>query len=323
MNDSKKGTCRVLFFGTPLFARTVLLELLESPNVTIGGVVTQIDKPAGRGGALAAPAVKLLANERDIPLFQPRKLKAELDAFSAFCSEHGPFDVGVVVAFGQILPGKALNTPANGCVNVHASILPRWRGAAPIQRALMAGDRETGITLMKMDEGLDTGAIYSIDKIRIGEDMNYGELHDALAIMGAKSLVSNIKGIISRELKSSPQPESGVTYANKITNEEQAIDWGKSAAAIHNLVRGLSPAPGAFTKFRGKRLRVLRTKITSTSNDSNKRGEVSLVDKRTLEVFCGEGLLSLIEVQPEGKRIMKIEEFMAGNRISKGDVLGI
>jgi len=314
-------TINILFFGTPDFSAEILRSLIDNPAVSVKGVITQIDKPAGRGSKISESPVKILALENKIPIFQPKKLKSELDSFQRFESEHGPFDIGIVVAFGQILPPQVLQTPSRGCLNIHASLLPRWRGADPIRKALQEGDLETGISLMNMDEGMDTGAVYKMESLKISKDMTFDILHDELAKLSVKMLEENLASIMSGTLVAMPQHTDGVTYANKNSNEDAKIDWNKPASVLHNLIRGFSPIPGAFTFIRGKRLKILKASV-SDDKIQNKPGTILLTDKRKLEVGCGTGILSLLEVQPEGKRRMNVEEFLAGNRLSKGDVLG-
>ncbi|MBN8549833.1 MAG: methionyl-tRNA formyltransferase [Deltaproteobacteria bacterium] len=312
---------RVVFFGTPEFSADCLRELLNSPRYTVTAVVTQPDREAGRGKKLTPSPVKLVAVERNIPVLQPSSVKKNLSGFLTELSAFGPFDIGVVVAFGQILPQQLLDTPRCGCVNVHASLLPRWRGAAPIQRAIMEGDAETGVCLMHMEAGLDTGAVYSVRKIPIESDDTSASLFKKLAQLGATQLREDLSRITSGELKAVPQPESGVTYAKKIPNDEAHINWNLDAHHISRCIRGLNPAPGAFTQLRGLRLKIFSATPKSASVPPAQPGAVSRLTTETLEVVCGTGILSLEEVQLEGKRRMPIAEFLRGGSIRLEDVL--
>lgn len=247
---------RVIFYGTPTFSTEVFRALLAAPEYSVPLVVTQPDRPAGRGKKLQASPVKELAIEHDIPLIQPGNIKKNLDAFLSEASTFGPFDVGVVVAFGQILPTQVLQLPTHGCINIHASLLPRWRGAAPIQRAIMAGDEETGVCLMQMEAGLDTGGVFSSVTTRISPEDNAGSLHDRLSTLGAKLLVEDLARIVAGNLSATPQPKDGVTYAHKIEKEEASINWDQEASILENFVRGLAPWPGAFTTLGKHRLKI-------------------------------------------------------------------
>lgn len=313
----------VIFFGTPGFASTVLKRIVEDPNINIKAVVTQRDRAAGRGKKITPSPVKELSMSYGIPTLQPANIKTDIDSFLEQLTSFGPFDAGIVVAFGQILPSPVLNFPLSGCINIHASILPRWRGAAPIQRALMAGDAETGISLMKIDEGLDTGQVYCSEKISINQDDNFGTLGDKLADIGASLVIRNLNSIINGSLKPTPQSEVGVTYAKKISNEECEIEWIKSSNEIFNQVRALSPFPGAFTFINGKRLKIFRTRPGIYTGEVRQAGTVVFISKDRLEVSCGNASLSILEVQLEGKGRISIQEFLAGNRLNQGQLLGI
>lgn len=314
-----QATKRIVFFGTPEFAAAGLTALVEEDDIEVGLVITQPDKPAGRGGALKHSAVKEIAIRFNIPVFQPNSLRKESEKTREHLEKHGPFDIGVVIAYGQILPPAILDAPRRGCINVHASLLPRWRGAAPIQRAILAGDKETGVCLMQMDEGLDTGAVYSEERVEISAEDNFKSMHDKLAIIGTELLKRDILKIINGELKSVPQPETGATYAEKIKAEEARIDWSRSADEVSRLVRALSPVPGAFTLFNKKRLKIFSSLAYDSEENNQPAGSVKFADKNTLEVHCGRGVLSLLDVQLEGKRRMPIAEFLKGVQISARD----
>lgn len=316
-------TTRVLFFGTPDFAVPSLRALLSIPDTRVGAVITQPDRPTGRGGNVTAPPIKQLALENGIPVLQPRSLRKEWDELRAQLEQFGPFDIGVVVAFGQILPKSVLEYPAHGCLNVHASLLPRWRGAAPIQRALQAGDTETGVCLMRMDEGLDTGAVYSRMATPIADTDTGGLLHDRLATIGADLLRRDLGAIIAGSLQSAPQPESGVTYASKITAADTAIDWSNHSSLIAHSIRAFSPYPGCFTTLAGKRFKLVTARAVELNNPhSATPGTVIHAQDGRCVIACGTGALMLEEVHLEGKRRMQIDEFLRGTSIHPGEQLG-
>jgi methionyl-tRNA formyltransferase len=294
------------------------------PGVRIGAVITQPDKPSGRGGEVRPPPVKSAALELGIPVFQPKSLRKEFSSLKSQLLELGPFDVGVVIAFGQILPLDVLTFPANGCINIHASLLPRWRGAAPIQRAIEAGDQKTGVCLMRMDEGLDTGAVFSSTEISISDDDTAQSLHDALASAGASLLVRDLSAISKGSLVATPQPEDGVTYAAKVTSEECRIDWSLPAKRIKRAIQAFAPHPGAFTTWHGKRLKVFKAKICSLESYSHSPpGTIVESVGDLLVVQCGEGsLLGLEEIQAEGKKRMVTRDFLRGTTMSRGARLG-
>jgi methionyl-tRNA formyltransferase len=307
---------KVVFFGTPDFAARGLASLLDLSFVEIGLVITQPDKPAGRGGKIQASPVKTLSEEKQIALYQPTSLKKELADSIDVIKKYGPFDLGIVIAFGQILPQAILDLPRMGCVNVHASLLPRWRGAAPIQRSIINGDSETGICLMKMDAGLDTGAVYSKDSTLIKSDDNFQTLHDRLAEMGGNLLKKDVLKILKGELPALAQPESGTTYAAKITQEEAKINWELPAQQLHNLIRGLSPVPGAYCFLEGKRLKLFQCRLLDKIGEGVPLGQVCFADKSRIEVSCRDGVLSIEELQLEGKRRMPVNEFLKGVKIN-------
>lgn len=319
-----KSRKRLLFFGTPDFSVKTLESLIQCPDFEVVAVVTQPDRPAGRGNKLAPSPVKQLANQHKIPVLQPEKIKAELDQFLAALKKFEPIDLNVVIAFGQILPLKILNFPRCGSINIHASLLPRWRGAAPIQRAIMSADSESGVCLMHMEKGLDTGAVYSSLQTKITEQDDFGALHDRLALLGAQLCVRDLGKIILGELKAIPQDTQGVTYAHKIENNEAQISWNKNAREISAHIRALSPIPGAFTYVQGKRLKIYNVRSTSnwpgTANAAV--GTVTRVERAVLEVKCLDGALALESVQLEGKKRMEIEEFLRGNLVKVGSTLG-
>ncbi len=300
---------RLIFMGTPEFSVPTLLELAGQGH-DIAAVYTRAAKPAGRRGLELVPSpVEREAKELGIPIHTPVSLKGA-DAQAAFAA-HGA-DAAIVVAYGLILPKPILDAPRLGCFNLHASLLPRWRGAAPINRAIMAGDAETGVTVMKMDVGLDTGAMAMIERIRIGADMTAGELHDAMARLGA-GLMARALGALERgTLQFTPQPAEGVIYAAKIAKGETRIDWGKPWRAVHDRIRGLSPFPGAWCEMSGERVKLLRT----TRGEGGGAPGVALDDR--LMIACADGAIRIVELQKAGGRPMKADEFLRGTPIREG-----
>lgn len=315
----------VLFFGTPTFSTICLKDLLASPLFNVCGVVTQPDRPAGRGQKLQACPVKLLAIENNLPVFQPKKIKGSESEFLNDISRLGPIDFGVVIAFGQILPQAILDYPKFGCVNIHASLLPRWRGAAPIQRALLAGDKETGVCIMKMEAGLDTGPVYAKSSIEIAKDDSAISLHDTLSDIGAKLLVQTLPKIASGSLKAITQEQQGVTYADKISPLDLLIDWNESADSLIRKINTFSPKPGAYCLLDGKRLKILSAKpyikVQNTSNSPNP-GQIEEISENGLVVQTGHGQINIIDIQLEGKRAMAASEFIKGYPGLEGKVLG-
>jgi len=312
----------VLFYGTPDFSVPTLRALIAAPNVKVGCVVTQPDRPQGRGQNLTESPIKRVALNNKIPVLQPENIRREKSAFIESVKNFGPFDVAVVIAFGQILPQVVLDLPTHGSINIHGSLLPRWRGAAPMQRAIMAGDKVTGVALMKMDAGLDTGPVFCEEQIKIGPEDTLEQLHDTMAEVGAKLLVSKLSDICSGKIKSEAQPAEGVTYAHKIENSECQIDWNQEAAAINNKIRGLNPVPGAFTLAAGKRLKIFEAKVVSPMRTGNySAGEIIVVDPTRLEIKCGKDALSIQTVQLEGKKKMPVAEFLKGFSLSANDIL--
>ncbi|WP_321499810.1 methionyl-tRNA formyltransferase [Breoghania sp.] len=308
---------KVVFMGTPDFSVPTLLEIIGQGHEVVA-CYTQPPRPAGRGMEERPSPVQLKAEAFHIPVYTPTTLKSPIERES-FLS-HGA-DVAVVVAYGLILPKDILEAPEHGCLNLHASLLPRWRGAAPINRAIMAGDTETGVEVMQMGEGLDTGPIAMAEKIAIGADMTAGELHDALSRLGADLMGRALAALSRGALGTSPQAEEGVTYAAKISKDETRIDWSRPAQEVHNHIRGLSPFPGAWCNFpRGEgkeeRVKVLRSTLAQAPSTA-KPGEV--LDELT--IACGEGAVKLVQVQRAGKRPMEAEEFLRGSRLAKGTIL--
>lgn len=302
----------MVFFGTPAFAAVQLQALLEMPSVSVVAVVTQPDRPAGRGQKLAPSPVKVLALSHNVPILQPVSLRKELESVKQFCAATGQWDIGVVAAYGLIVPQKILDLPGSGCVNVHASLLPRWRGAAPIHRAIIAGDTETGVCLMKMEAGLDTGPVFAAEKIAITEADNTGSLHDRLASFGAAMLKKHLTEILDGSREALPQEESGVTYAEKITKDEAALNWNKSAVEIARLVRGLNPSPGAFTMFGAERVKIWAARQFEASLSPIMVGDISPIHERLI-IGCGDNTaLEVLELQPAGRNRISAAQYLRG-----------
>jgi len=307
---------RVVFMGTPEFSAATLRALAAAGH-DIAAVYSQPPRPAGRRGLeLTKSPVYLAAEELGIEVRTPRSLKGEeeQEAFRALAA-----DVAVVVAYGLLLPKAILEGTRLGAYNGHASLLPRWRGAAPIQRAIMAGDKETGMMAMKMDEGLDTGPVALTRRVAIGPDTTAGELHDELMETGAALMVDTLAGLETGELTLTPQPEDGATYAKKISKEETRIDWSRPASEIHNRIRGLSPFPGAWCEMavggKAERVKLLRSTLAEGSGPP---GEI--LDEAPT-VACGEGAVRLLEVQRAGGKAMNATDFLRGAKRGRGDFL--
>jgi methionyl-tRNA formyltransferase len=306
---------RILFMGTPDFALFSLRVLVEAGEDVIG-VVTQPDKPKGRGYALMPPPVKVYAEERGLPVYQPKTLRDE--AFAGLLAEIDP-EVIVVVAFGKILPANVLEYPKYGCVNVHGSLLPAYRGAAPMQRAIIDGCAETGITTMFMDVGLDTGDMLLKKTVAIDLHDNFETVHDKLGECGASLLLETLDALKKGTAVRVKQDGSLATYAAKIEKEDCVLDFSQSAKAVHDRIRGLSPIPLSFTHTPdGKMLKVVASDL---AKGSGKPGEVISLDNGRITVACGEGAVALLTVLPEGKKRMSAADFINGRKISVGDLL--
>lgn len=296
--------------GTPEFAVAPLQALFDAaPDVV--AIYAQPPRPAGRGYGERKSPVQLVGERRGIPVHTPRTLRSD-EVQQQFAS-HGA-DVAVVAAYGLILPPAILAAPRLGCLNIHASLLPRWRGAAPIQRAIMAGDSETGICIMKMDEGLDTGPVYARARVPIGSTTTAGELHDQLAGVGATEIVRALDALATGTVSPSPQPSDGVTYAAKITKEETRIDWSQPARTVDCHIRGLSPRPGAWFRWQGQRLKVL------ASIQIDGRGPAGTVIDHQLTVACGATAVRLLKVQQEGGRPLSADDYLRGRPVAPGSV---
>jgi methionyl-tRNA formyltransferase len=311
---------RIVFMGTPDFAGESLRALIGSNCFQVLAVVCQPDQPAGRGLKLQAPPTKKIALQQNIPVLQPDRARNE--NFLRELRDLQP-DVIAVTAYGQILPGSILQVPPHGCLNVHASLLPRYRGAAPIQWALLNGDTETGVTIMKMDAGMDTGAILSQEKLPILAEDNSRTLHDRLSRAGAELLVKTIPEYLEGKVQPRPQPVEGVVYAPKIQKKDGQIDWQQPARLIWNRVRAMVPWPGAFTHLEFmQRRELLKIWDAEIAAESGPHGRVIRADKGGIIVGCGSQALRLLQVQLEGGRRMSAQEFLAGHPLHPGNPLG-
>lgn len=291
---------RILFAGTPAFAALHLKALIDSKHQLIG-VYTQPDRPAGRGKKLQPSAVKVVAEAAQIPVYQPPSLK-EPEAQSVFAAHKA--DLLIVVAYGLILPLPILTAPGHGCLNVHASILPRWRGAAPIQRAIEAGDPHSGITIMQMDEGLDTGDILATQSCPITPEMSAADLHDALATIGTPLLLNVLDNLDSYQANRQPQPDAGATYAHKILKPEAAIDWSLPAAQVDARIRAFNPFPVCYSLLRGERVRLWQARPLQANTGNASPGTLLQADDDGIAVACGEGSLLITTLQlPGGKQL--------------------
>lgn len=310
---------RIAFAGTPTFAAVALAELLQC-NFNVVLVLTQPDAPSGRGLKDTGSPVKKLAAERCIALQQPVTLK-DPAAVAALAAQRP--DVLVVVAYGLILPPQALQIPPLGCINVHASLLPRWRGAAPIQRAIMAGDTRTGVCIMRMDAGLDTGAVYARRDTLIGPEDTAGTLHERLAAMGAEALCAVLRDLERGLARAQAQSNEGISYAAKILKEDTRIDWSRSAVDIERQLRALDPTPGAQTSLGGQPVKLWRASVRApTDEQGGAAGTVVASGPGGIAVRCGAGTLQVTELQRAGGRRLPAAEFIRGFRVAPGDRFG-
>lgn len=310
---------RILFMGTPDFALFSLRALVDSGEDVIG-VVTQPDKPKGRKAILTPPPVKVYAQERGIPVYQPTTLRTP--EFAQLLSKIDP-EMIVVTAFGKILPQNVLDYPKYGCINVHGSLLPEYRGAAPMQRAVMEGRTETGITTIRMDAGIDTGDMLLMGRITVGENDNFETVHDKLGECSAKVLTDTLKGIKEGSIAPTPQDHSRATYAAKIENADCLLDFSQDAKALHDRIRGLSPIPLSHTYTPdGKMLKIIASQVSDLDPAGALPGTVLSLSGGRITLACGSGSLELLSVLPEGKKRMSAADFINGRRIAVGDVLG-
>lgn len=303
---------RLIFAGTPEFALPTLAALIDA-ECEVLGVYTQPDRPAGRGRKLQASPVKQLALEHGLRVYQPHSLKRDPEAVAELAALGA--DLMVVVAYGLLLPESVLAAPRLGCINVHASLLPRWRGAAPIQRALLAGDAESGVCIMRMEAGLDTGPVYHRLVTPIGPDDTGASLHDRLAALGAQALIEALPGILSGELHPEPQDERLVTYAQKLSKDEARIDWQRPAIEIERQIRAFNPWPVAETRLEGEVLRLWAAQAEPEAPVSAAPGCVLTTSKAGIEVASGAGRVRITRLQPAGKRPMAAADFLNGRRL--------
>lgn len=310
---------RIVFMGTPEFSVPALKALVQAGH-QVAGVVTQPDKPKGRGKAIQVTPVKAAAQELGIPVYQPAKVRDP--EFIKILQQINP-DVIVVEAFGQLIPPAILDLPPYGCINIHASLLPRYRGAAPIQWAVIDGEKESGVTTMKMDPGLDTGDMLEKAVVPLDPEETGGSLHDKLMEAGAKLILSTLEKAEKGTLVPVPQTDEGTCYARRLTKELGDICWQDPAVKIERLIRGLNPWPSAFTCWKGKILKIWRAQVISDEQGQYSQilpGQVAQADGHRLLVQTGDGLLSLQELQLEGKKRMDVESFLRGCPIAAGDV---
>ena len=309
---------RIVFMGTPDFAVGSLQALCESGKHEILAVVTQPDRPKGRGNKLLQTPVKEYALAQGLTVYQPQKVKTP--EFVELLHELQP-ELIIVAAFGQFLSKEILELPKYGCINVHASLLPKYRGAAPIQYTIIKGEKESGVTIMQMDIGMDTGAMLDKVVVPIAENTTMGELHDALREQGAALLLEVIDKIATGTAVAEPQDNEQATYATLLDRSMEHIDWSKTAQEVHNLIRGFNPAPSTFTKLpNGKSLKIWGSKMTDKSSAAA-AGTVIETGKHSFFVACGEGVLEITEVQPESKKRMPAQVFLNGRGVQEGDLL--
>jgi methionyl-tRNA formyltransferase len=306
---------RIVFFGTPDFAVPTLTALVGSRHLVVG-VVTRPDRPRGRGHQVSPSPVKALAASRGIPVFQPEKMRD--DGFMEALRERDA-DLGVVAAYGRILTDEILSTPRLGMINVHASLLPRWRGAAPVHRAVLAGDTSTGVTIMRVVHELDAGPMLAIGRRPIGPDETSADVERGLAELGGTLAAEVTERLSQGPMPEEPQPDAGVTYADRITKDDAPIFWWRSAHEVHNQVRGLQPWPLASTSIGGQRLLVLRTSVSDGPAPSSAiPGTVLEAEGDRLVIAAGHGAVRIVDLRPEGRRTMAARDFLAGHHIAVG-----
>ena len=309
---------KIVFMGTPDFAVGALEALIEAGHeITL--VVTQPDKPKGRGKEMAFSPVKECAGKHNIPTFQPVKIRLPE---SVEYLKGVEADVFVVAAFGQILTNDILNIPKYGCINIHASLLPMYRGAAPIQWVILNGEKEAGVTIMQMDEGLDTGDMLLSDKITLAEDETGDSLHDKLSEMGARLIVEALDKLSAGELKAVPQPDGPLFYAGMLKKEMGNLDFSMDAVTIERYIRGLYSWPGAYSYYKGKILKITKAGLTENESDGEtNQGGIIAVSKESFTVQCAKGSVEILRVKPEGKKEMSVHDFLLGNHVAVGDFL--
>lgn len=307
---------RVIFFGTPEFAVPSLNALIEAGEDVVS-VVTQPDRPKGRGRVISPSPIKELALKHGIPVLHPERIRDKV--FIQGLKDLTP-DIIIVVAYGRILPKEILEIPPLGCINLHASLLPRYRGAAPVNWAIIKGENETGVTTILMDVGMDTGPILLSERVIIGDEETAGELAGRLAGVGAGLLLKTIGGLRTGSIRPTPQDHTQATYAPMLKKEDGHIDWGKGAEDIRNLVRGMSPWPGAYTYWQGIRINIYKGRIKE-DGIKDRPGTVLRASSDGIEVATGRGIFVITELQPEGRKRMEASEFLKGYRVEKDQVL--
>ncbi len=307
---------KIVFMGTPDFAVTSLQALQAHPDHQVVAVITQPDQPKGRGYQLMPSPVKVYAQEEALPVFQPTTVKDE--AFMEQLNAWAP-DVIVVAAFGKILPKAVLDFPKHGCLCVHSSILPKYRGAAPIQRAILNGEPEMGVTIMQMDPGIDTGDMLNVKRTSLTDTDNFETMHDRLAALGAQALLETLEAIQTGTLRAEKQDDSQMSYAAKIEKSDCLLQFEKDATALWNQVRGLSPVPLSYTYLNGGVFKIVQASVVKENGQYGLPGTVLSVDKGVIEVACGEGTLALLTVVPQGKGKMSSADFIRGRKIAVGD----
>jgi len=313
---------RVVFAGTPEFALPPLRALLDGHEVC--GVLTQPDRPAGRGRALAHGPVKHAALERSVPVLQPLRLRGDAVALAATLAQLRRWqpDVIVVVAYGLMLPREVLELPRFGCLNIHASLLPRWRGAAPIARAIEAGDTESGVSIMRMEEGLDTGPVLLAESVPISATTTAVELHDALSALGARLILEALAQCAAGTARAQVQPAAGVTYARKLSREEAMVDWQQDAIVIDRRIRAFNPWPGAETRLHDQSVKLLRSRVQGEAPAHAAPGTVLGLEDGGLSVATGFGVLQLLELQRAGRRSTSARDFLNAEKSTTGIVFG-
>lgn len=316
---------KILFMGTPEFAVPCLEACMTFPQGEVIGVFTQPDRPKGRGHKLAPPPVKIIAEENKLPVYQPERLKTEENVEIIRALKP---DLIVVVAYGQLLSKAILDIPPLGCINVHGSLLPKYRGASPIQWSIVQGEKETGVTTMYMAEGLDTGDMLDKCSCVIGPQMTAGELHDALMAMGAGTLTQTLHGIFAGTATRTPQVDSDSSYAPILTKEMAQIDWEKSADEIHNHVRGFNPWPVTHTTFLGERMKIFRTQVEDQFADhaghlNRQPGTIIGADSKGLKVLCGKGVILIESLQVGAGKRMEAGDYLRGHTVETGAILGL
>ena len=309
---------RIMFMGTPEISALSLSALLDAGH-TVCAVVTGEDKPRGRGNVMTPTPTKKIAEERGIPVYTPKTLRD--DAFASLLSEIDP-ELICVVAYGKILPENVIKYPRYGCINLHVSLLPKYRGAAPMQRAVMDGERETGVTIMYMDVGLDTGDIIASEKFPIGDEDDFEYVHDTSLRIGSRLLSDTIYEIEAGRATRTPQDESLATYAKKVEKEDCLVDFTLDASVVSARIRGVTPIPGAFTYLGGKMLKIARVKEVKASGKPGEVLEASGIGAGYITVACGRGAIRILQVTPEGKGKMSAGDFVRGRKIAVGDILG-